>query len=212
MTDPPPPSPAVTIAEPAPGARRCEWAASGGPLDIQYHDSEWGVPVHKDQALFEILTLEGAQAGLSWSIILKKRQGYRRAFASFDPDRVARFNRRSVQRLLRDAGIVRNRLKIESTIGNARVFLQVQEQLGSFDRYVWDFVDGEPVQNRWKSLRDLPVTTAISDAMSRDFKRRGFRFVGPTICYAFMQAAGLVNDHTTDCFRHAELAAASRSL
>ncbi len=204
MTDPPPPSPAVAVAEPAPGARRCEWAASGGPLDIQYHDSEWGVPVHKDQALFEILTLEGAQAGLSWSIILKKRQGYRRAFASFDPDRVARFNRRSVQRLLRDAGIVRNRLKIESTIGNARAFLQVQEQLGSFDRYVWDFVDGKPIQNRWKNMEQLPVTTGQSDALSKDLKKRGFKFVGSTIIYAHMQAIGMVNDHESGCFRYQE--------
>ena len=173
---------------------------------IDYHDLEWGVPVHEDRLLFEFLTLEGAQAGLSWSTILNKRKNYRKAFADFDPDRVARFNRRSVERLLKDPGIVRNRLKVGSTISNARAFKTVQEDFGSFDAYVWRFVDGEPLINRYKALRELPAKTESSDALSKDLKKRGFRFVGSTICYAFMQAVGMVNDHTVDCFRYKELA------
>jgi len=173
---------------------------------IAYHDEEWGVPEHDDDRLFELLTLEGAQAGLSWSTILNKRDNYRRAFAGFSPQKVARFNKRSVARLLDDPGIVRNRLKVESTISNARSFLQVQEEFGSFDAYVWGFVDGKPKVNGFRSLADLPASTAISDRLSKDLKKRGFRFVGSTICYAFMQASGLVNDHEVSCFRHRELA------
>jgi len=172
---------------------------------IDYHDNEWGVPIHDDRLLFEFLTLEGAQAGLSWSTILKKRDNYRRAFADFDPDRVARFNARSVARLLADAGIVRNRLKIESTISNAKAFQSVQAELGSFDAYIWRFVEGTPIINRFRRLNDVPACTELSDRMSKDLKKRGFRFVGSTICYAFMQAAGLVNDHEVGCFRYREL-------
>jgi DNA-3-methyladenine glycosylase I len=172
---------------------------------LDYHDRDWGVPVHDDVALFESLTLEGAQAGLSWSTILKKRDNYRRAFAGFDAAKVARFNTRSVARLMSDAGIVRNRLKVESTISNARAVLEVQQQFGSFDTYIWGFVDGSPKVNKFKRLADLPASTAISERMSKDLKKRGFRFVGSTICYAFMQAVGLVNDHETTCFRYREV-------
>ena len=179
---------------------RCPWP--GTDLDIAYHDSEWGIPVHDDRILFEFLTLEGAQAGLSWSTILKKRENYRRAFAGFDPARVARFSPAKVERLMLDPGIVRNRLKIESTVSNARAFLQVQQELDSFDSYIWQFVGGHPKQNRRRSMRDVPASTPESDAMSRDLKKRGFRFVGTTICYAFMQATGMVNDHLITCFRY----------
>jgi len=187
---------------PAMSHRRCQWVANASPLDIEYHDREWGVPVRDDALLFEFLTLEGAQAGLSWTTILKKREGYRRAFGGFDVERIARYNSRSVERLMGDASIVRNRLKIESTISNARAYLAVQESEGSFADYIWSFVDGIPLDASRKQHRDLPASTPISEAMSKDLKRRGFRFVGGTICYAFMQAAGLVNDHTTDCFRY----------
>jgi DNA-3-methyladenine glycosylase I len=183
---------------------RCEWAGSD-PLMVAYHDEEWGVPSHDETHLFELLVLEGAQAGLSWTTILRKRDGYRRAFAGFDAEAVARFGESDVERLLGDAGIVRNRAKIESTIANARGVLAVREERGSFAAYLWDFVGGEPLVNRWESLRELPAETTESKAMSKDLKRRGFRFVGPTICYAFMQAVGLVNDHVTSCFRYAEL-------
>jgi DNA-3-methyladenine glycosylase I len=186
---------------------RCGWATSAGDLYIAYHDAEWGVPVHDDATLFEFITLEGAQAGLSWATILKKRENYRRAFAGFDVERIARFNRRSVQRLLNDAGIVRNRLKVESTISNARAFRQVQQEYGSFDAYLWAFVDGQPLQNRFRAMSELPASTPLSDRLSKDLKRRGFRFVGSTICYAYMQAVGMVNDHTVDCFRHDDVAA-----
>jgi DNA-3-methyladenine glycosylase I len=169
---------------------------------IRYHDEEWGVPVHDDRTLFEFLILEGAQAGLSWSTILNKRENYRKAFDRFDPERVAAFDRRRVQRLLLDPGIVRNKLKIASTIKNAKAFLLVQEEFGSFDGYVWQFVGGEPIVNKRKSLRQVPASTAESDAMSKDLKRRSFNFVGSTICYAFMQAVGMVNDHVVDCFRY----------
>jgi len=172
---------------------------------LDYHDLDWGVPVHDDVALFEFLTLEGAQAGLSWSTILNKRDNYRRAFGGFVPEKVARFNARSVARLMADAGIVRNRLKIESTISNARAFLKVQEEFGSFDAYIWAFVGGAPKVNAFEHLADLPASTTISDRMSKDLKKRGFRFVGSTICYAFMQATGLVNDHEVGCFRYREL-------
>lgn len=183
---------------------RCEWAGER-ELDLRYHDEEWGVPTHDDRTLFEFLVLEGAQAGLSWSTILAKREGYRRGFAGFDPARVARFTAERREHLLENPAIVRNRRKVESTVTNARAFLAVQDELGSFDAYVWAFVDGAPVQNRWQHLDELPATTAVSDALSKDLKRRGFRFVGSTITYAFMQATGMVNDHVRSCFRHRQL-------
>jgi DNA-3-methyladenine glycosylase I len=181
---------------------RCEWAGTE-PLMVAYHDDEWGVPTHDDHLLFELLTLEGAQAGLSWRTILNKREGYRAAFRGFDPAKVARFGKRDVERLLNDASIVRHRGKIESTVNNARQILGVQDEHGSFDAYVWSFVDGTPVVGSWKQLDELPSTTPTSAALSRDLKGRGFRFVGPTTVYAFMQAAGLVDDHVVTCFRHA---------
>jgi DNA-3-methyladenine glycosylase I len=184
--------------------QRCDWCKSDS-LYVAYHDTEWGVPVHDDRLLFEFLVLEGAQAGLSWITILRKREAYRRAFAGFDAEKVARFGPRQVARLLADAGIVRNRLKIEAAIGNARRFLAVQEAFGSFDAYVWRFVDGRPIMNRWKTLKQVPASTPQSDALSRDLKARGFKFVGSTICYAHMQATGMVNDHLAGCFRHAEV-------
>jgi DNA-3-methyladenine glycosylase I len=179
--------------------RRCSWART--PLDIKHHDEEWGVPCHDDRALFEMLILEGAQAGLSWSTILAKRENYRRAFASFEPHEIARFTAKDARRLLVDPGIVRNRTKIEAAIANARAFLAVQGQFGTFDRYLWAFVDGEPIVNAPRSLKDLPAETALSRALSKDLIKRGFRFVGPKICYAFMQSVGLVNDHIVGCYR-----------
>ncbi|MCH7748289.1 MAG: DNA-3-methyladenine glycosylase I [Acidobacteria bacterium] len=186
---------------------RCPWAGSD-PLYVHYHDCEWGIPAHDDRHLFEMLVLEGAQAGLAWITILRKREGYRKAFDGFDPAAVARYDRRRVARLLENRNIVRNRLKVESTVTNARAFLQIRDEHGSFDAYIWRFVGGRPTQNRWKRLRAIPAETAASHAMSTDLKRRGFKFVGPTICYAFMQATGMVNDHLVDCFRHAPLARA----
>jgi DNA-3-methyladenine glycosylase I len=183
--------------------KRCSWPKS--ELDIAYHDEEWGTPVHDDRVLFEFLILEGAQAGLSWSTILRKRANYRRAFADFEPARVARFTPALVQKLMQDEGIVRNRLKIESTISNARAFLTVQKEFGSFDSYLWRFVGGEPRQNAWRRPGQTPARTAESDALSKDLQRRGFRFVGSTICYAFMQAVGMVNDHLVSCYRYREL-------
>jgi DNA-3-methyladenine glycosylase I len=180
---------------------RCQWAEGSSPAMVAYHDEEWGVPSHDDRHLFELLTLEGAQAGLSWSTILNKREGYRRAFAAFDPEAVARFGARDVTRLLADSGIVRNRLKIESTIANAARVLEVRDEHGSLDAYLWSFVGGQPIVGSWRSVREIPAETAESRALSKDLKKRGFRFVGPTVCYAFMQAVGLVDDHTTDCFR-----------
>jgi DNA-3-methyladenine glycosylase I len=180
---------------------RCGWA-NGGPLEIAYHDTEWGVPSRDDRHLFEMLILEGAQAGLSWSTILKKRENYRRAFACFDPAKVARFDGRKRAALMRDAGIVRNRLKIEATVVNARQVLAVQDEHGSLAAYLWQFVGGEPIRNAWTSLHQVPAQTAEARAMSKTLVERGFRFVGPTICYAFMQATGMVNDHITTCFRH----------
>ena len=188
-----------------PNLKRCAWPGSD-PLYRAYHDEEWGVPLHDDRALFEFLVLEGAQAGLSWITILRKRDAYRKAFDNFDAARVARYGDEKVAALLQDAGIVRNRLKIEATVNNARRFLEVQAEFGTFDRFIWDFVDGEPRQNRWRRHADVPAQTKESDAMSRELKRRGFKFVGSTICYAHMQATGMVNDHTVDCFRHKELA------
>jgi DNA-3-methyladenine glycosylase I len=180
--------------------QRCHWAAK--PLMIQYHDKEWGRPVHQDRVLFEFLILEGAQAGLSWDTILNKRENYRRAFDRFDAARIAKYDNRKVRTLLADPGIVRNRLKIASTISNARAFLAVQKEFGTFDRYIWQFVGGKPKKNKWTASRRLPARTRESDEMSKDLKRRGFRFVGSTICYAFMQATGMVNDHARDCFRY----------
>ena len=181
---------------------RCRWA-EGVSLDyIRYHDEEWGVPVRDDRTQFEFLTLEGAQAGLSWSTILNKREGYRKAFADFDPEKVARFTKKRVEKLLGDPSIVRNRLKVESTVSNAQAFLAVQEEYGSFADYIWGFVDGKPIQNRFRKDSDVPATSPESDALSKDLKKRGFRFVGSTIVYAHMQATGLVNDHVTGCFRH----------
>ena len=187
---------------------RCDWAGTD-PLYITYHDTEWGVPLHDDRMLFEFLVLEGAQAGLSWLTILRRRENYRRAFDGFDPEQVARFDRRRIQRLLGDASIIRNRQKIEAAVGNARSFLAVQEEFGSFDAYIWRFVDGRPLQNRWRRMADLPAKTPASLALSKDLVKRGFRFVGPTICYAHMQATGMVNDHLVGCFRHAEVAGLS---
>jgi DNA-3-methyladenine glycosylase I len=182
---------------------RCPWAK--GDEYIAYHDDEWGVPVHDDRLLFEFLVLEGAQAGLSWATILKKRANYRAAFDGFDPVLIAQYGAKKRDRLLQDAGIVRNRLKIDSAIANAKSFLDVQREFDSFDRYIWQFVGGRPKKNVWQSMREVPAKTPESDAMSKDLKRRGFRFVGSTICYAFMQAVGMVNDHLVDCFRHGEL-------
>jgi DNA-3-methyladenine glycosylase I len=187
---------------------RCEWPGSD-PLYVAYHDEEWGVPLHDDVRLFEFLTLEGAQAGLSWITILRKRDHYRRVFAGFDPARVARFRAARIERLLDDPGIVRNRLKVEATVSNAQHFLEVQQEFGSFDRFLWNFVDGAPVQNRWRQLAEIPANTDTSDALSRELKRRGFKFVGSTICYALMQAVGMVNDHVVDCYRHHEISTLS---
>ncbi len=185
---------------------RCGWGVWDDPLYTAYHDGEWGVPSHDDRHLFEMLVLEGAQAGLSWSTILRKREGYRAAFAGFDAEAVARFTPARVERLLRDPGIVRNRLKVESAVNNARRVLEAREEHGSLDAYLWSFVDGRPIVNRWKRLSDIPAETAGSKAISQDLKRRGFRFVGPTVIYAFMQAIGMVNDHVVTCFRYRELA------
>lgn len=183
---------------------RCGWCGND-PIYIAYHDDVWGVPLHDDRLLFEFLILEGAQAGLSWITILKKRENYRKAFHNFDYERIAEYTETDVARLLADSGIVRNRLKINSAIKNARATLDVREQYGSLDSYLWRYVDGVPIQNEWKSTEVMPAKTELSDAMSKDMKKRGFNFVGSTICYAFMQAVGMVNDHTTDCFRHKEI-------
>jgi DNA-3-methyladenine glycosylase I len=182
--------------------KRCRWAEGAGPDYVRYHDEEWGVPVYDDRKQFEFLILEGAQAGLSWSTILNKRKGYHAAFAAFDPGKVARFTSKRLEKLLQDPSIVRNRLKVESAVTNAKAFLAVQEEFGSFSDYVWGFVDGRPIQNRFRRDADVPATSAESDALSKDLKRRGFRFVGSTIVYAHMQATGLVNDHVIGCFRH----------
>ena len=184
---------------------RCAWLDYSGKateLDIKYHDEEWGVPVHDDRLLFEFLILEGAQAGLSWTTILKKRDDYRKAYDNFEPAKVTKYTEAKQQKLLLNPGIVRNRLKVAASVTNAKAFLAVQKEFGSFDKYIWEFVRNKPIQNSWKSVDQIPATTQESDAMSKDLKKRGFKFVGPTICYAFMQAIGLVNDHTTDCFRY----------
>ena len=189
---------------------RCPWPTDD-PLYIAYHDIEWGEPVHDDRLIFEFLILEGAQAGLSWATILKRREGYRTAFAGFDPEKVARFDRRKIASLLNNPGIIRNRAKVESAVKNARAFLKVVEEFGTFDRYIWRFVGGKPIQNRWQTLKEIPPETPESRAMSKDLKSRGFSFVGPTICYAHMQATGMVNDHLVSCFRHRELSPRRRA-
>jgi DNA-3-methyladenine glycosylase I len=191
------------MTAPLPQITRCRWASS--EVNIPYHDEEWGVPVHDDRTWFEFLTLEGAQAGLSWDTVLKKRARYRKVFANFDPARVARYDSRKKKSLLADPGIIRNRLKVDATISNARAFLRIQKEFGSFDAYIWTFVGGKPKQNVWKTHKQLPARTAESDALSKDLQKRGFRFVGSTICYALMQATGLVNDHAIDCFRYKKL-------
>ncbi len=184
--------------------KRCAWV-SDDPLYQEYHDREWGVPLHDDRRLFEMIILEGAQAGLSWITVLKKRENYRLAFSQFDAQKIARYDARKKRTLMNNAGIIRNRLKIDATIGNARSFLKIVEENGSFSDYLWEFVDGRPIVNRWRKLSDVPVSTPISDALSKALKSRGFKFVGTTICYSFMQAVGMVNDHTRDCFRHSQV-------
>lgn len=184
---------------------RCGWVTDS-PLYIRYHDEEWGVPVHDDRKLFEFLTLESAQAGLSWYTILRKRENYREAFDGFDPEIVARYDEQKLEELMGNEGIVRNRRKLEAAIKNARAFLKIQEEFGSFDAYIWRFVDGKPIRNQWKELKDVPASTPISDKLSKDLKQRGFSFVGSTICYAHMQATGMVQDHVISCFRHEEIA------
>ena len=185
---------------------RCDWCVSGNQGYVQYHDEEWGVPVHSDQKQFEFLTLESAQAGLSWSTVLNKRDGYRKAFANFDPAQVARFSEQKIAKLLENPGIIRNRLKVNAAVTNARAFLEVQAEFDGFDAYLWQFVDGRPIQNKWLATKQVPATTRESDALSKDLKQRGFKFVGSTIIYAHMQAVGMVNDHLTSCFRHQECA------
>ena len=189
--------------------KRCEWAGSD-PLYLAYHDIEWGVPVHEDRKLFEMMLLEGAQAGLAWITILRKREGYRQAFDGFDPVKIARYSDKRLEKLRDDEGIVRNRLKIAAARTNAKAFLEIQDEFGSFDEFIWSFTGGEPILNHWRSLSELPATTPESDAMSRDLKKRGIKFVGSTICYAFMQAVGMVNDHVVSCFRYKELKSAPR--
>jgi DNA-3-methyladenine glycosylase I len=185
--------------------KRCPWGDSEEKLLLDYHDREWGVPVHDDNKLFEMLVLEGAQAGLNWVTILRKREGYRRAFAGFDPKKVAAFNSKKVSKLLEDPAIIRNRRKVESAVDNAKALLKIQKEFGSFDKYIWSFVGGKPIGNKWKRLSDVPVVTPEAERMSKDLKKRGFRFVGPTICYAYMQAVGMVNDHLVECYRHQQV-------
>lgn len=185
--------------------KRCDWVPLDNPLYVAYHDEEWGVPVHDDRLLFEFLVLEGAQAGLSWLTVLRKRENYRRAFDHFDPGKVALYDERKIEELMQNSGIIRNRRKIEAAVQNAKVFLEIQEEFGSFDRFIWKFVDGKPIINRWKSDKEIPASTPESDVMSKELKKKGFKFVGSTICYAHMQATGMVNDHTIDCFRYEEI-------
>ncbi len=194
----------MNVLKPQIDVSRCAWSTSD-PLYIEYHDTEWGVPLHDDQKLFEFLVLEGAQAGLSWLTILRKRENYRKAFDNFDPQKVARYNARKIEKLLNDPGIVRNRMKIEAAVQNARAFLKVQDEFESFDDYIWGFVDGKPVVNRWKTLKEIPAKTPLSEKISKDLLQRGFRFVGPTIVYAHLQATGMVNDHLVGCFRHSQV-------
>ena len=185
--------------------KRCPWVSLKDPVMLAYHDEEWGVPVHEDRKMFEFIVLEGAQAGLSWSTVLNKRDNYRRAFAGFDPEKIARFDERKVERLILNPGIIRNRRKIESTVSNAKAFLEIQDEFGSFDSYIWSFVDGRPIRNRWRRLSQIPVTSPVAKELSADLIKRGFRFFGPTICYSHMQAVGMVNDHLVDCFRYSEV-------
>jgi DNA-3-methyladenine glycosylase I len=185
--------------------KRCSWVSSNDPLMLEYHDREWGVPVHNDRTHFEFLVLEGAQSGLSWSIVLKKREGYRRAFSDFDPEKVARYSEKRIQKLMVDTGIIRNRMKIEAAVRNARALLAIQHEFGSFDAYCWRFVNGQPKLNQWTELRGVPATAPESDALSKDLKKRGFSFVGSTVIYAYMQAIGMVNDHLVTCFRYREV-------
>jgi DNA-3-methyladenine glycosylase I len=185
--------------------KRCAWVSANDPLLMEYHDCEWGVPTHSERKHFEVLLLSGAQAGLNWSLVLKKREGYRRAFDNFDPEKVGRYSQRQIRRLLSDSDIIRNRMKIEAAVRNARAFLKVQAEFGSFDSYCWQFVGGRPKLNRWKTTRQIPATTPESEALGKDLKRRGFSFVGPTVAYAYMQAVGMVNDHLVDCFRYREI-------
>ncbi len=193
------------------GKKRCAWAEGGNELYLQYHDREWGVPVHEDRKQFEFLILEGAQAGLSWSTVLNKREGYRKAFANFDPVKVARFSEKKIETLIQNPSIIRNRLKITAAVSNARAFLAIQKEFGRFDTYIWAFVGGKPLQNRWKAMADIPATSPESEALSKDLKQRGLKFVGSTILYAHLQAAGLVNDHLVSCFRYRECAALART-
>lgn len=190
---------------------RCPWPGDD-PLMVAYHDEEWGVPLYDDDKIFEFLVLEGMQAGLSWQTVLRKRENFRAAFCGFEPARIARYNNKSVERLLKDAGIIRNRRKIEAAIGNARSFLAVRDEFGSFSAYIWGFTGGRPVVNRWKSLSELPAETPLAQGISKDLKRRGFRFVGPTIVYAYLQATGMVNDHLVSCFRHREVQRLARKV
>lgn len=183
---------------------RCEWANTDS-VDTKYHDEEWGVPVHDDRLLFEMLILEGAQAGLSWTTILKKREGYREAFDNFDAEKISKYSEKKIEQLLTDSGIVRHKLKINAAVVNAKCFLEIQKEYGSFDRYIWSFVGGKPINNKWKTLSDLPASSPESDEMSKSLKKKGFKFVGPTICYAYMQAVGMVNDHVVSCFRYSEV-------
>ena len=183
---------------------RCEWADTNS-LDTKYHDEEWGVPVHDDRLLFELLILEGAQAGLSWTTILKKREGYREAFDNFDAEKISRYSETKIEQLLTNSGIVRHKLKINAAVVNAKCFLEVQKEYGSFDRYIWSFVNGKPINNKWKTISDLPTSSSEANEMSKSLKKKGFKFVGPTICYAYMQAVGMVNDHVVSCFRYAEV-------
>jgi len=184
---------------------RCEWVNGGNDLYYEYHDKEWGVPVHDDRLLFEFLILEGAQAGLSWATVLNKREGYRKAFDNFNIEKVAQYDQAKIDELLLNPKIVRNKLKVNSTVTNARLVLEIQKEFGSFDKYIWEFVDGKTIQNKWKDMSEVPVSTVESDAMSKDLKKRGFKFIGSTICYAFMQATGMVNDHSADCFCYKSL-------
>lgn len=190
--------------------KRCSWVNANDPLLVEYHDREWGVPIHKDRKHFEVIVLSGAQAGLNWSLILKKREGYRRAFDSFNPEKIARYSEKQIQQLLADPGIIRNRMKIEASVRNAQAFLKVQEEFGDFDSYCWRFVNDRPKLNHWKTTRQIPATSPESETFSKDLKRRGFSFVGPTVMYAYMQAAGMVNDHIVDCFRHGQISKANR--
>jgi DNA-3-methyladenine glycosylase I len=190
--------------------KRCSWVNANDPLLVEYHDREWGVPIHSDRKHFEVMVLSGAQAGLNWSLVLKKREGYRRAFDSFDPEKIARYSEKQVQKLLADPAIIRNRMKIEASVRNARALLKVQGEFGDFDSYCWRFVNGQPKLNRWKTTRQIPATSPESETFSKDLKRRGFSFVGAAVMYAYMQAAGMVNDHIVDCFRHGQISKANR--